>query len=195
MNSLMSEGVIALSKLLSHFTTLRKLNLGYAMISGDDLAAIRALSTCLGKLENLEFLDLTACLLDSGFISLFESMQVRNLKHLRFASCGLPQEALEYLAEILKKSKINVLELKYNSLQNAGSFKSFLKLLENCKDSLIKLDISNTGLKHDQIDKLVGFLKLQRNSMPLRELHITLKDELLVAEIKDSIPGLSLVIA
>lgn len=195
MNSLMFEGVIALSKLLIHFTTLRKLNLGYAMISEDDPAAIRELSTCLNKLENLEFLDLTACLLDSGFISLFESMQVRNLKHLRLASCGLPQEAIKYLAEVLKESQICALELQYNNLKDAGSFKSFLELLKNSKDTLAKLDVSNTGLKHDQIEEIVGFLKVQKDGMALRELHITLNDELLISDIKDSIPGLLLITA
>lgn len=176
MNSLGKEGVIDVCLRLSNFKELQHLNLAYAMISEEDREAAIQLGRCLRELTSLESLTLSADTLGHNFALVFESLPIKSIRFLDLAYCGMPAEQTILLAEKLKDSAIHSLYLSYNAFKSREQFNALLQILTNCKRTLRRLDVSNTGLTYDNAMKLVQFFIDNRQFIRLEWLGIENRD-------------------
>ena len=197
MNSLMRDGVSQLCKRLQNLEGLRKLNLGYPMISEEDGDVAVELCACLRKMTNLQELRLDAATLGHHFTLVLNSLSARNLRHLDLSHCGLEGALIQVLAEVLKNSPIQTLNLRYNKLKSDQEFGSLLQLLTNSEQTLERLDISHTGMTYDNMVRLAEFfegngsrMKLQELTMASREIQ---KDSMLLERMKSPLKGAQII--
>ena len=191
MNSLGKDGVVDVCIRLSNFRNLRRLDLSLAMISDEDREAAIEISKCLHKMPLLESLNLSANILKQNFSFIFNSLP-NSILRLDLSYCGLLPRETVVLAERLKSSSIRSLYLQYNTFGTSEGFQALLLLLDSCKMSLKKLDISNVGLVYDTASRLLHFLEDNKQTVCLKWLgidNIAIRtDELLWENMKMALP-------
>ena len=191
MNSLGNDGVIDVCIRLSNFKNLLRLDLSFAMITDEDRGAAIEISKCLHEMPLLESLNLSANILKQNFSLIFNSLP-NSIRRLDLSYCGLLPSETIVLAERLKSSSIHSLYLSYNTFGTSEGFQALLLLLDNCKMSLQKLDISNVGLAYDTAVKLLHFFEDNKQILCLKWLGIDnvaiCKNELLWEDMKMVLP-------
>ncbi|XP_065065652.1 uncharacterized protein LOC135691647 [Rhopilema esculentum] len=197
MNSLMRDGVSQLCKRLKNLKGLRKLNLGYPMISEEDGDVVVELCACLRKMTNLQELKLDAATLGHHFMLVLNSLSAGNLRHLDLSHCGLEGALIQVLADVLKNSPIQTLNLRYNRLKSDQEFGSLLQLLTNSEQTLERLDISHTGMTYDNMVRLVEFFEGSGSRMKLQALIMASKeiqnDSMLLERMKSALKGAQII--
>ena len=192
MNSLGQDGVVDVCNRLCNFKDMLSLNFAYAMISEEDRQAAVAIAGCISEMPLLQTLILTANILGNNFSLIFNRLPVKSIRKLDLSYCGMPSAVISALAEKLKSSGIMSLSLAFNPLKRNDEFDSLLLILTNCKKSLRRLDISNTGLTYDNTMKLVQFFRDNREDIRLEWLGIENKDirddDLIKEELRLALP-------
>lgn len=193
MNSLEKEGVIDVCNHLKSFEELRSLDLAYAMISEEDADACKALSVCLRGMNLLQSLNLSANILGSQYVLIFENLPVKSIRKLDLSNCGLANCVCRALAERLQFSEICTLILSCNPFRKKKHFVNLLLLITNCRNTLTRLEINNIGLTYANTVMLIQCFNANASSCRLAWLEMENKDikreDVLWDEMRNALPN------
>ena len=166
-NNLQATGAMKIAK-LSNILGLIKFNISHNAITDH---AAESIAHFLSQNSKLEELDLSHNHLQTaGAIEIAKTSEITKLKKFNISHNSITDHAAEFIASFLSSnSKLEELNLSYNSLQTEGAIR-ITEVIMSSVTNLIKLNLSHNGITEHAAEFIATFLS---KNCKLQELDLS----------------------